>query len=123
MDRGCNDQRDGRGVREYSEMFPDDTRAEVERLWALHLRAPFPTEPHLRDDTVAGMDLALLDADVAGCVSTWIGTNGSLDSGRKDVLTASICELDRAFPLIPDGPSREYFERLRTLAETVLKAS
>jgi hypothetical protein len=65
----------------------------------------------------------LLDADVAGCVDTWIRKRGSLDPWRKDVLAKSVADLDRVIPLLPEGSPRQLFDRLRLLATTVSSAS
>ena len=45
--------------------------AEAWQLWDEHCRAPFPDR--LRGMEIAGVDMVLLDADIAGCVTTWLG--------------------------------------------------
>lgn len=40
------------------------------RLYEEHGRAEFPAR--LRDSKLAGVDLVLLDADIAGCITTWL---------------------------------------------------
>jgi hypothetical protein len=104
-------------------MTRDEVGAVVERLYAEHLEERFPSDPNLRSESVAGVELVLVDADVAGCVDTWIRKRGSLDAWRKDVLAASVSDLDRVIPIVPEGPSRRYFERLRELAVMVLSAT
>jgi hypothetical protein len=58
----------------------DDPRALVSQLWEHHLRDPFPAR--LRGEELAGVDMVMLDADVAGCVDTWLHGSGPLDRGR-----------------------------------------
>ncbi|MCX5563493.1 hypothetical protein [Streptomyces sp. NBC_00038] len=50
--------------------------AVVSRLWQEHLDAEFPAG--LRGAELAGIDMVLLDADIAGCVTTWRGNGGFL---------------------------------------------
>ncbi|WP_346173532.1 hypothetical protein [Streptomyces cuspidosporus] len=49
---------------------------DVARLWQEHLLAAFPAD--LRGAELAGVDMALLDASIAGCVSTWKDNGGVL---------------------------------------------
>ncbi|SCF93947.1 hypothetical protein GA0115280_120052 [Streptomyces sp. Cmuel-A718b] len=46
----------------------DELEAAVSHLWREHQQAPFPAG--LRGAERADIDLVLLDADIAGCVST-----------------------------------------------------
>ena len=116
----CSTERSGYGgrVREYSGTLPDDKLAGASRLWDEHLRAPFP--PRFTGEDVAGRDVVLLDADVAGCVSTWLSNNGRLDLHRRDVLAQSLAELDQVLAPLTDQAEREYFARLRDLAALAL---
>lgn len=65
-------------------MSSDEIRAEVERLYADHMVAAFP--PRLRGEEIEGVDMVMLDADVAGCVATWLGNHGQHDEERQAVL-------------------------------------
>ena len=96
-------------------MSPDD---EVQQLWSEHRGAPFPSR--LRGEEIAGVDMVMLDADVAGCVSVWLSSNGRLDEWRKTVLLQCLDELDRIVPLLQDADEREYYERVRQLARAAL---
>lgn len=67
-----------------------DRVAAVSQLWESHRNAAFPQR--LRYDDVAGVDMVMLDANIAGCVSTWLNRDGSIDDWRQGILAA--CERD-----------------------------
>ncbi|OXY91548.1 hypothetical protein [Streptomyces diastatochromogenes] len=87
----------------------------VTLLWQEHLVAPFP--PRLRTADPAGVDVVLLDAGIAGCVSVWRKNGGRLDAGRQRTLLHCARELERALPLVTDAEELRYLLRLRRLAE------
>ncbi|MGW2305521.1 hypothetical protein [Streptomyces sp. NPDC001809] len=91
---------------------PEDRLA---RLWEAHLRAPYPDS--FRGVDVGGVELILLDADVAGLVQRELG--GQLDDTGIAILWACIADLDKALPLIPSEYCASYFARLRTMAGLV----
>ncbi|WP_371572543.1 hypothetical protein [Streptomyces sp. NBC_01314] len=64
--------------------------SEVDRLWAVHARAPFPDVP-----SVDKGDLAELDTWLAGCISTYLANKGELDTDRRDILVTNLPELRR----------------------------
>jgi hypothetical protein len=88
------------------------------QLWAEHLRAPFPARPP--GELIVGVDLVMLDADVAGCVQTWMGNNFRLDEPNRGWLARCLSDLDRVLPVMDDPAERDYFERLRRLARLAL---
>ncbi|MER7345955.1 hypothetical protein ABT390_11225 [Streptomyces aurantiacus] len=94
--------------------------AVVDRLWQEHLAATFPAGS--RGAELAGHDLVMLDADVAGCVSTWRGNGGSLDARRHQVLYRRIAALEKVLPLLTDTEELRYFRRLRQLAVLTAEA-
>src|SRR3954447_8292844 len=96
-------------------MSPDE---EARVLWAEHQATAFPAR--LRGEEVAGVDMVMLDADIAGCVVTWLGASGGLDASRRDSLERCLDDIDRVLPLIQDTGEREYYERLRRLARLAL---
>ena len=57
-------------LRQYSGMSLDEVASQ---LWAEHLTAPFPARPP--GEQIVGVDLVMLDADVAGRVQTWMGND------------------------------------------------
>lgn len=96
----------------------DDRRASFAHLWDEHRRAPFPAR--LRGEEVAGVDMVMVDADLAGCVDTWLGGSGPLDPGRLSVLRDLVQDLDGVLPLLQDEHERRYYERVRDLARLMV---
>ncbi|MGZ0199955.1 hypothetical protein ACNFR7_07090 [Streptomyces sp. RM1] len=94
---------------------------DVSRLWEEHRRAVFPAD--VRGAEPAGIDLVLLDATVAGCVSGWLDGGGSLDAGRGRILRDAVMDLDRVLPEITGADGSRYFRHLRRLAALVSAAS
>ena len=86
-------------------------------LWEEHQRAVFP--PGLTGRAIEGVDLVLLDSAAAGCISSYFASGGRLDATRVEVLTQCVADLMRVIPQV-NGEARTYFERLRTLADSVL---
>lgn len=56
--------------------------------------------------------MALLDADMAGCVSVWLNNGGALDTERLGILRDCIADLEQILPMLnePEGP--RYYQRL-----------
>jgi hypothetical protein len=81
-------------------------------------RAEFPAR--LRDSDLAGVDLVLLDVDIAGCVATWLSSGGRLDAARLAVTRNGVRELACVLPLLTDAQEARYFERLPQLAQPAL---
>ncbi|MGW0858539.1 hypothetical protein [Streptomyces sp. NPDC002690] len=77
-------------------------------LWEEHLRAPFPDG--FRGVDLAGVDLVLLDADVAGLVGREL--KGGLDGTGIASLWGCIADLDEEY-------CASYFTKLRTMAGVV----
>lgn len=94
-------------------------RAEVETLWAQHLGRPFP--PDLRGVAVGDVELVLLDADIAGFVSSWL-SSGRLDGDRQRVLAQCMDEARRLATLLTDSTDAAYFAGLQSLARALLDA-
>lgn len=88
-------------------------RERLSGLWDEHRSAPFPPSDRGRD--LGGVDLVLLDANVAGCVSSVLV--GPLDVRRRKILEFSIGQLDVLLPLLTEEDSMLYFRRLHRLAE------
>src|SRR4051812_34004368 len=91
--------------------MPDPASDEVRRLWQAHLERPFP--PRMRGEEIDGVDMVMVDADVAGCVSTWLTSSTSLDSARIGILRACRSDLRRMVPAISDPTERDYYVRLQ----------
>ncbi|MFE2154448.1 hypothetical protein ACFXAO_30885 [Streptomyces lavendulae] len=83
------------------------------RLWEDHRRAPFPDG--FRGVDFDGIDLVLLDADVAGLVQREL--KGGLDDRGITALWGCIADLDKIVPLINEEYCASYFTTLRTMAQ------
>jgi hypothetical protein len=93
--------------------------SRIEELWRQHEKAPFPAG--CRGEEVAAIDLVLIDAETAGCVSTFLGQAGRLDPWRLAIL--GLCYRNLAVvAAVLEGEDREYFTRLEELAGMVLCA-
>jgi len=89
----------------------------IEELWEQHLQAGFRAECRARD--VDGIDVVMLDADIAGCVDTFLSRKRPLDPWRIAILGARY--RDARYVLAHLEPqARQYFERLERLAGAVL---
>ncbi|MFD4866053.1 hypothetical protein [Streptomyces sp. NPDC058412] len=84
----------------------------LDRLWEDHRRALYPDG--FRGVDIDGVELILLDANVAGLVYTEL-THGLDDSGIAH-LWGCIADLDKAVPLINEEYCAGYFTNLRTMA-------
>lgn len=89
-------------------------------LWQEHMRAPFPAG--LRGADRADIDLVRLDADIAGCVSTWQSNDGSLDAERQRILHNRIADLEQILPMLSATEDPDYWQRLHRLAQLVTEA-
>lgn len=90
----------------------------IEKLWKEHHSVRFPLG--YGGEEIEGIDLALLDADIAGCVGTFIKRR-KLD--LKDTAILGLCY--RACTVAVrglNGEAKDYFLRLEKLAELVLQA-
>ncbi len=86
---------------------------QLARLWEDHLRALFPDG--FRGVDFDGVDLVLLDADVAGLVQREL--KGGLDDSGIAYLWGCIADLDKIIPLINEEYCTSYFTKLRTMAQ------
>ncbi|WP_330300420.1 hypothetical protein [Streptomyces sp. NBC_00503] len=64
---------------------------------------------------IEGVELILLDADVAGLVRTEL--NRGLDDNGIAILWACIADLDKIVPLINSEYCASYFAKLRKMAK------
>ena len=71
---------------------------------------------------VEGIELASLDTFAAGCIDTYVRSNGRLDAGRLSILKRCAAELEAVVNNL-DGEAKEYFERLQLLSGEVLRSS
>ncbi|MER5586011.1 SMI1/KNR4 family protein [Streptomyces asoensis] len=81
------------------------------------MSAPFPAR--LRGADRAGFDMVMIDSDTAGCVSTWIANDGSLDARGHSVLVHCVARLEQILPTLGDADDPPYWQRLHELARLV----
>lgn len=96
----------------------DHVRDDIRLLYRRHLEMPFP--PRLRGEEIEGVDMVMVDADVAGCVDTWLGSSSNLDAGRIRVLRACGDDIDRILPSLDDPDEVTYYSSARDLARAVV---
>jgi hypothetical protein len=90
----------------------------IGELWREHLATPFPKGFRAKD--VNGIDFVVLDADIAGCVDTFL-ERGTLNLYQAAVLGLSYRNVSYVIPILNEEGAA-YFWRLERLAELVLKA-
>ena len=91
---------------------------KIVELWDVHMIGKFPRG--YGGETIEGIDLVLLDSDVAGCVTTFIKNDGQLDLWRTAIL--GLCYRDlNVVTCHLSGEAKEHFSRLETLSNLVLK--
>ncbi|MGW6945368.1 hypothetical protein [Streptomyces xanthophaeus] len=74
----------------------DEPETAVARLFEEVRNETWPTRLNSADR--AGIDLVMLDASIAGCVTTWLGNGGVLDARRLGILCRRICDLEQVLP-------------------------
>ncbi|MEV0430552.1 hypothetical protein [Micromonospora sp. NPDC050495] len=91
----------------------------VDSAWTDHRTAPFPPIPPAQKG-----DLALLDATVAGHISTYLRNSGHLHPQSAHALLRCVTGLNEALRLLgyPSGYHRafQYFRRLLKMSEMVV---
>ncbi|GAA4621007.1 hypothetical protein GCM10023196_007190 [Actinoallomurus vinaceus] len=92
---------------------------EVSVLWAEHLGLTFPDD--LKWLEVDGEPVGLLDSDMAGCVSSYLG--GALDAEKRVILGDCSRVLQKLLPKLRRGEGRRYAERLARMADLILSDS
>jgi hypothetical protein len=92
-------------------------RGAILHLWQQHELAAFP--PGCRGADVDGVHLVLVDADVAGCVLTFL-ESGTLDAQRHEILQRCAADIERILPQL-DQQATVHFQRLGALAALVLE--
>ena len=90
---------------------------QIERMWTEHLATDYP---QVRGDEVAGVDLLLLDADIAESITTFLDNGGRLAPARRTLLE-SLARQARTAAQSLGGPARDYFSRLANVAELVVR--
>ena len=91
---------------------------KIEDIWQEHQEATFPSA--CRGVDIDGIDFVMLDADIAGCVSTFLKRR-TLDLWRTAILGVCYRNVTYALAQMP-VEGRPYFQRLERLARLVLNA-
>ena len=91
---------------------------ELMELWQQHSSASFPAG--YGDKVINGVNLSLLDAEIAGCVRIFIHTDGKLDPQRIKNLRKQLIDLN-AIILLMDQDELIYFDRLRKMANLLVQ--
>jgi hypothetical protein len=99
-------------------MEPKLEEPSINDLWEEHLATPFPKG--FRGKDLNGIDFVVLDADIAGCVQTFV-ERGKLNMFQTSMLGLSYRDATFVIPTLNDEGAA-YFWRLERLAELVLKA-
>jgi len=90
----------------------------ISDLWQRHLAAPFRKGFRGRD--LNGIDFVMLDANIAGCVQTFL-ERGKLNLFQTATLGLSYRDVSFVVPTLNEQDA-EYFWRLERLAKLVLRA-
>ena len=98
-------------------MENESDESVIEELWREHLAASFPKG--FRGKDVSGVDFVMLDANIAGCVDTYL-ERGKLNLYQMALLGLAYRDATYVSPILNEE-GRAYFWRLERLAELVLK--
>lgn len=94
---------------------------QVEALYHEHRIAPFSREVYKKEQ-INGKSMVLLDADIAGCVGTFLNRGYTLDLGRTVIL--GLCYRGVSLALMSPEfaeAGKPYYRRLETMAALVLE--
>jgi hypothetical protein len=92
--------------------------SEILDLWQQHSSAVFPGG--YRESQIKGIDLPLLDAEIAGSILMYVSNDGTLDPARVKNLRERLIDVNTVVLLL-DREELIYFDRLRRLATLVLQ--
>ena len=87
-------------------------------LWQEHSVSSFPKGYGGKE--INGIDLSLLDAEIAGCIHIYVHSSGELDHRHIESLRKSLTNLN-TIVLLLNSEDLIYFNRLRNLANLVLE--
>jgi hypothetical protein len=90
---------------------------EILELWQQHSSTPFPKG--YGGKVINGIDLSLLDAEIAGCIHMYVHS-GELDSRHVEILSKCLVDLNTILLLL-NHEELIYFNRLGQLADLVLQ--
>jgi hypothetical protein len=90
---------------------------EILELWRQHSSAAIPI--NYDGKKLNGIDLSLLDAEIAGCVHMYVN-QGTLEFRHLETLSNRLIDLNTVVLLL-NNEEMVYFNRLRTMADLVLQ--
>jgi hypothetical protein len=91
----------------------------LRQLWQEHERAPFPEG---LAGEINGVDLVMIDADIAGAIASSVDAPRNLDPTSRQVLVLCRADLERVLPHLGNTPEGIYFARLAAMADLALAA-
>lgn len=92
--------------------------SEILELWQEYSSAVLPKG--YSDKKVNEINLALLDAETAGCIQMYVNQGGELDRERVKILRKCVVDLN-TIVLLLNSEELTYFDRLRNLANLVFQ--
>ena len=92
--------------------------SEILELWQQHSSTPFPKG--YGGKVINGIDLSLLDAEIAGGIHMYVHNSGELDSRHVEILSKCLVDLNTVLLLL-NHEELTYFNRLGQLADLVLE--
>ncbi len=92
--------------------------SEILELWQEHSSATFPKGYSGKE--IKGIDLPLLDAEIAGCIHMYVHNDGELDSRHVKTLRKCLIDLN-TIVLLLNSEELVYFNRLSKLANLILQ--
>ncbi|MFD8570514.1 hypothetical protein [Streptomyces sp. NPDC059639] len=95
-------------------------RAAVARLFQEIRKETWPA--HLNTAERAGIDLVMLDADLAGCVTTWLSNNGVLDARRLAILRRRLSDLEQVMPEIDEADNTRLWQLWHDVGQLVCES-
>ncbi len=91
---------------------------KIKEVWEAHKSSNFPSD--CRGEEIEGIDLVMLDVDIAGCVTTYIGSKGVLEYQKIEILKKCREELNIVLSKLR-GLSKEYYAHLNELVNLILE--
>ena len=95
------------------------TMKEIQELWRQHQAAPSPEG--ISGDEIEGWDLVCLDSFAAGCISTFVGSSGRLDSDQIECLIGCRESMSNVLPKLT-GEAQTYYYRLHQMTDIALRS-
>jgi hypothetical protein len=89
-----------------------------ERLGELYeALAAGPYPPGCAGEEIDGVELVMLDADIAGVASHYLRNSRPITDDHRAMLIDLIADVDRVWARLPHDAAREFYRRARVLAE------